>query len=132
MTSALDLVAGWPVHAAAAGYVTAAGGSGTTGTDRTFPLASVTKLLTTYAVLVAVEERTVDLDEPAGDRRDHPAAPARPRLRPPLRGRVLLTRPETTRIYSNTGIELAAAHLAAAAGFCSTRTSARRCSSRSP
>ncbi len=34
--------------------------------DRTFRLASVTKLLSTMAVLVAVEEGTVELDEPAG------------------------------------------------------------------
>ena len=117
-TSALDLVAGWPVHAAAAGYVTAGGGSGTTGTDKTFPLASVTKLLTTYALLVAVEERTVDLDEPAGGiygiTLRHLLAHASGL---PFEGDVLLTRPATTRIYSNTGIELAAAHLAAASGL---------------
>ena len=61
----LDLVAGWPVHTAAAGYL-AGGSTRTTGTDRPFPLASVTKQLATVAVLVAVEEGTVALDEPAG------------------------------------------------------------------
>ena len=111
MTSALDLVAGWPVHSAAAGYV-ADGGSASTGTDRPFPLASVTKLLTTYAVLVAVEEGTVELDELAGGiygvTLRHLLAHTSGL---PFEGDVLLARPGTTRIYSNTGIELAAAHV---------------------
>jgi CubicO group peptidase (beta-lactamase class C family) len=114
---ALGLVAGWPVHAAAAGYVTAAGAR-STGPDRSFPLASVTKLLTTLAVLVAVEEGTVALDEPAGGIEDvtvrHLLAHASGL---PFEGDVPITRPETTRIYSNTGIEVVAAHLEAAAGI---------------
>ena len=70
--------------------------------------ASVTKLLTGLAVLVAVEEGTVDLDEPAGPRGStlrHLLAHASglpPEEGPPL------SPPERRRIYSNYGIELAA------------------------
>lgn len=114
---ALELVAQWPVHAVAAGYVTARGARAT-GPDRTFPLASVTKLLTTLAVLVAVEEGSVALDEPAGGLEDvtlrHLLAHTSGL---PFEGDVPITRPETTRIYSNTGIELAAAHVEAATGM---------------
>jgi CubicO group peptidase (beta-lactamase class C family) len=64
---ALAAVAGWPVRTAAVG-VTSAGAvlAGTGPLDEALPLASVTKLLTAVAVLVAVEEETVGLDEPAG------------------------------------------------------------------
>ncbi|MGH9117258.1 MAG: serine hydrolase domain-containing protein [Acidimicrobiales bacterium] len=65
--SALDTVAGWPVERAAVGVtrpdaiVEAVGEP-----DEPFALASVTKLFSAYAVLVAIEEGTVGLDEPAG------------------------------------------------------------------
>ena len=118
---ALALVDGWPVHSVAAGYVTAHG-SRVTGPDRPFPLASVTKLLTTVAVLVAVEEGTVALDEPAGGTAlEADGVTLRHLLAHtsglPFEGDVAITRPETTRIYSNTGIELVAAHVATAAGI---------------
>ena len=71
--------------------------------------ASVTKLLTGTAILVAVEEGTVDLDEPAGPEGStvrHLLAHASglgPERGPPLMP------PAARRIYSNYGIELAAA-----------------------
>jgi CubicO group peptidase (beta-lactamase class C family) len=114
---ALDHVASWPVPHAAAGYVGAGGAPiATAGADRPFALASVTKLLTTYALLVAVEEGSVVLDE---------------EIRPKVTLRHLLAhasglsfdgqdpvaRPGTRRIYSNTGIEQAAAHLASRTGI---------------
>ena len=77
-----------------------------------FRWASVTKLLTGLAVLVAVEEGTVDVDEPAG--------PEGSTLRhllshasglPPDEGPPLMP-PERRRIYSNYGIELAAERIA--------------------
>jgi len=68
----------------------------------------VTKLLTGLAVLVAVEEGTVDLDEPAGP----PGATLRHLLAHasglPVDGEQPISEPGRRRIYSNTGIELAA------------------------
>jgi len=84
---ALDLVAEWPVPAAAAGVVARAGGGqapsgdrspartepagpfvvSTAGDpDRRYAWASVTKLCSALAVLVAVEEKTLALDDAAG------------------------------------------------------------------
>lgn len=66
--TALDLLAHWPApHPAAAvlnagGDVVAVGGD----TGRRDRWASITKLCTALAVLVAVEEGTLDLDDPAG------------------------------------------------------------------
>jgi CubicO group peptidase (beta-lactamase class C family) len=62
-----DLVAGWPVGRAAVGAATADGVEVVTGdAAQAFPLASVTKLFTAYATLVAIEEGTVELGDPAG------------------------------------------------------------------
>ena len=76
--------------------------------DAVLRWASVTKLLTGIAVLVAVEEGTVDLDEPAGPEGStlrHLLAHASGL--PPEEGPPLMP-PERRRIYSNYGIELAA------------------------
>ncbi len=73
---------GWGARTAAAGLVRAGGEAETHGPrDHEFRWASVTKLLTGYAVLVAVEEGTVDLDEPAGPPGVDAAASARARVR---------------------------------------------------
>jgi len=68
----------------------------------------VTKLLTGLALLVALEEGTVDLDEPAGP----PGATLRHLLSHasglPVDGGQPLTEPGRRRIYSNAGIESAA------------------------
>ena len=69
----LDVIDQWPVDHAAA--VVLSGKNSDEGgrfrafhgdQHRVFPLASVTKLLCAYAILVAVEEGAVDLDQPAG------------------------------------------------------------------
>src|SRR5438445_741800 len=62
---ALRQVDGWPSGHVAVGV---AGASESTygDTGRRFPWASVTKLATAVAMLVAAEEGIVDLDEPAG------------------------------------------------------------------
>jgi CubicO group peptidase (beta-lactamase class C family) len=62
------MIEDWPVEAAA---VTVVGADGTVlGThgrqDQVFELASVTKLLTAYATLIAVEEGAIEWDQPAG------------------------------------------------------------------
>ena len=64
---ALDEVRGWPVETVAAGYLDRLRRRRTVGaTAASRPLASVTKPLFAYAVLVAVEEGTLSLDQPAG------------------------------------------------------------------
>jgi CubicO group peptidase (beta-lactamase class C family) len=99
----------WDAGRAAAGVaradgVVAAHGPG----DLPVPWASVTKLLTGLALLVAVEEGTVDLDEPAGP----PGSTLRHLLAHasglPVDGEEPIAEPGRRRIYSNTGIELAA------------------------
>jgi CubicO group peptidase (beta-lactamase class C family) len=108
---ALELVADWPVpHAAACvfaadGTVLAEHGD----VDRSFRLASLSKMLTAWAVLVAVEEGLLELDEPAGQ----PGCTVRHLLAHaggyPFEGGRPIAAPARRRIYSNTGIELAAA-----------------------
>ena len=65
---ALQLVAGWDVPNAAAAVVAADGRIvGTIGDlDREFRLASLTKVATGWAAMVAVEEGTIGLDDPVG------------------------------------------------------------------
>ncbi|HEX6763332.1 MAG TPA: serine hydrolase domain-containing protein [Gaiellaceae bacterium] len=73
-----------------------------------FPWASVTKLATAIAVLVAAEEGLVDLDEPAGP----PGATLRHLLAHasglPFEDGPPLSPPGRRRIYSNAGFEVAA------------------------
>jgi CubicO group peptidase (beta-lactamase class C family) len=80
-------------------------------TDAVLRIASVTKLLTTYAVLIAVEEGSVTLDEPAGP----PGATVRHLLAHAsgygFTGSTPIARPGRRRIYSNTGIEVLARHV---------------------
>src|SRR5207248_2821478 len=80
--------------------------------DASLPWASVTKLLTGVAVLVAIEDGTVDLDEaagPEGSTLRHLLAHASGL--PPDDGPPLMP-PGKRRIYSNAGIERAAALVA--------------------
>jgi CubicO group peptidase (beta-lactamase class C family) len=105
---ALTQIAEWGAGVAAAGVVRADAVVATRGAqDAELPWASVTKLLTGLAVLAA-EEGTVDLDEAAGP----PGATLRHLLAHasglPVDGEQPLTEPGRRRIYSNTGIELAA------------------------
>jgi CubicO group peptidase (beta-lactamase class C family) len=99
----LDTVSGWPVGRAAVG-VTSAGATlaGTGPLDDPLPLASVSKLLTAMAVLVAVEEETLRLDDPAG-----PEGATVAHLLAHASGLGFegprITTPGRKRIYSNTG-----------------------------
>jgi CubicO group peptidase (beta-lactamase class C family) len=113
-----ELVAGWPVGRAAAGVATVDRAETVAGdAEASFPLASVTKLFTAYAVLVAVEEKTIGLDEPAGPEGStvrHLLAHASglpPEAGGPS-GRV-----GTRRIYSNVGYEVLAPELERRAGL---------------
>ena len=66
--AALEQVSSWPVPHAAAAVVTAEGEVlGSTGDiARPFRLASLSKMMTAWAVLIAVEEGTIALDAPVG------------------------------------------------------------------
>ncbi|WP_336318170.1 serine hydrolase domain-containing protein [Streptomyces lavendofoliae] len=110
------MIENWPVETAAAAVVradgTVAGAHGPTA--RRFPLASVTKPLAAYAVLVAYEEGAVELDEPAGPEGStvrhllaHTSGLAFDEHR-------VMAEPGTRRIYSNAGFEVLGDHVAAA------------------
>jgi CubicO group peptidase (beta-lactamase class C family) len=104
---ALRQIDGWPARNATAGVAGPGAVLAVRGpVERPFRWASVTKLLTATAVLVAVEEGTVDLDEAAGP----PGSTVRHLLAHasglPLDGDTPVTQPATRRIYSNTGLEI--------------------------
>ena len=106
---ALRLIDGWDAGTAAAGVARADGVVAKHGAvDVELRWASVTKLFTGVALLVALEEGTVDLDEPVGP----PGATLRHLLAHasglPVDGSEPIAEPGRRRIYSNTGIELAA------------------------
>jgi CubicO group peptidase (beta-lactamase class C family) len=81
-----------------------------------FPWASVTKLVTTFAVLDAVEDGVIDPGEPAGP----PGVTVRHLLGHasglPFEGEAVLAQPGTRRIYSNPGFDILGALLAARDG----------------
>jgi len=87
-------------------------------TDARLELASVTKPLVAYAALVAVEEGTIALDDPAGPEGStvaHLLAHASG-LAPDDPTRTL-AKPGTHRIYSSAGYAVLAAHIERASGF---------------
>jgi CubicO group peptidase (beta-lactamase class C family) len=83
--------------------------------DRVLRWASVTKLVTALAALIAAEEGVIDLDEPAGPE----GATVRHLLAHasglPFEGDKPIGRPGTRRVYSNTGFEVLAEHVEARA-----------------
>jgi CubicO group peptidase (beta-lactamase class C family) len=110
---ALRQIEEWPPETAAAVVLGRDGELGSAGPrDRVFRWASITKLLTALAVLVAAEEGTVDLDEPAGPEGStvrHLLAHASGL---PFDGPKPIARPGQRRIYSNTGYAVLGEHLA--------------------
>jgi CubicO group peptidase (beta-lactamase class C family) len=114
---ALRQIDGWGAEHAAAAVVGIAGELEAHGDRaRVYRIASVTKLMTALAALVAAEEGVIGLDEPAGP----PGSTVRHLLAhasglpfessgPPI------ARPGTRRIYSNAGFERLAEHVAARA-----------------
>jgi len=104
---ALDGIRHWPVDHVAAALVTAEGAVESAGAvHHRFALASITKLLTATAVLVAVEEEVLGLDDPEG--------PVGATVRHLLAhasgiapdGDAVIAPPGTRRAYSNRGYEL--------------------------
>ena len=113
-----DEIAAWPVGTAAAGV------TGPTATLATYGdtswrtrLASITKTMAGYAGMIAVEEGSITLDEPAGP----PGSTVRHLLAHasglPFEGQAPIAPPGRRRIYSNTGIEVFGATLADATGI---------------
>lgn len=117
----LRAVSSWPVGTAAAAVIGPAGVLAATGPlDHRFALASVTKPLAALAILVAVEEEAVALEDPA-DESLIPGATLRHLLAHAsgLAPERLLKSfpPAVRRVYSNVGIELAAALVSHAAAM---------------
>ncbi len=115
---ALRQIDDWPVELAAAGVVGSTGTLATRGpVAAVVRLASVSKIVTALATLVAAEEGVVDLDEPAGPTGStvrHLLAHASGL---PFEGPVPLMAPGRRRIYSNEGFRVLAEHVAVAAGM---------------
>jgi len=110
---ALRAIEGWGAGTAAAGVALVDAVVATHGpSDAELPWASVTKLLTGLAILVALEEGTVDLDEPAGP----PGSTVRHLLAHasglPFEGATPIGPPGRRRIYSNEGFRVLGEHLA--------------------
>lgn len=119
---ALHLTAAWPVdHVGAAVVVVPHEGSPHVDTcgdmDRSYRIASLSKPLAAWAALVAVEEGLLSLDQPIGQ----PGCTLRHLLAHAggysFDGSEPVAAPGVRRIYSNTGIELAADAVAAAAAM---------------
>ncbi|MFT4126503.1 MAG: serine hydrolase domain-containing protein [Gordonia sp. (in: high G+C Gram-positive bacteria)] len=115
--SVLEGLTAWPVAHAAGAVITADGVQFAGACDRVFELASVTKVLVAEAVLIAVEEGAIGLDDPAGP----PGATvahllahasgldfATPAVRAPV---------GTQRLYSSAGFEVLAETVEAATGI---------------
>ena len=113
---ALRQVADWPCQNVAVG-VTGAAEATHGDVERRFAWASVTKLATAVAMLVAAEEGIVDLDEPAGP----PESTFRHLLAHasglPFEDGAPIARPGRRRIYSNYGFDVAAALVGERAGM---------------
>lgn len=117
LADALATTSTWKVDHVASAVVGPGGTRAAHGPqDRPFWLASVTKLLTSYAALIAIEEGTMDLDEPAG-----PEGSTVRHLFAHTGGYGFDSKPMATpgrrRIYSNTGMDALGAHLADRAGM---------------
>jgi CubicO group peptidase (beta-lactamase class C family) len=122
LATALAAVDTWPVpDAAAAALVLHPGAEPVVvshgDAHRRYRLASISKPMAAWAALVAVEEGVVGLDDAVGQ----PGCTLRHLLAHaggyPFDGAEPISAPGRRRIYSNTGIELAAAHVEAATGF---------------
>jgi CubicO group peptidase (beta-lactamase class C family) len=113
---ALEQIDEWGAQNAAAGVVARDGIVAWRGDEgQEFLWASVTKPVVALAVLVAVEEGVVDLDEAAGP----PGSTVRHLLAHasglPFEGAAPIAEPGLRRIYSNTGFEVLAEHVEARA-----------------
>ncbi len=116
--AALGAVQGWEADFAAAA---ASGPDGTLATHgdtaAVVRVASITKLVTAWAVLVAAEEGAVSLEDPLGPPGSTVAHLLCHAGGWDFESRTVLSQPGTRRIYSNTGYDALAAHVSARTGF---------------
>lgn len=113
MARAFDVADGWPVEHHSVGYIDRRGTVHLHGdTERIYRLASVSKLMTAWAALIAVEDGSIALDDLVDDHGCtvhhllcHAGGYGFESTRP-------IVSPGRKRIYSNTGYELLAAHVA--------------------
>ena len=110
--AAFDLVASWPVERVAVGAIDRSGDIHLSGDRGTFRIASVSKVMTAWATLIAVEDGSVSLDDPVGD-----AGCTLRHLLAHTGGygfdtREAIVSPGKKRIYSNTGYDMIGAHVA--------------------
>ncbi|WP_394289336.1 serine hydrolase domain-containing protein [Microbacterium sp.] len=119
LTDAATAASQWPVDSASIAVVTADGTVRATAgdQDRAYRLASVTKPLSAYALLLAVEEGALSLDQPAG-----PEGATVAHLLAHTAGYDFSTRevraePGARRLYSNAGFEVLGELLEAETGI---------------
>ena len=113
-----QLVDSWPATHAAAGVIDQFGNVHTHGnTEMQFRLASVSKVMTAWATLIAVEDGTTSLDAEVGQHGRtlrqllaHAGGYGFDAVEP-------IVSAERKRIYSNTGYEMIAQHIAQASGI---------------
>jgi CubicO group peptidase (beta-lactamase class C family) len=109
---AFELIAAWPVDNVAAAVIDRRGEIHFYGDEsREFHLASVSKVITAWAVLVACEEGTLSLSDASGQDDctvRHLLAHAGGYA---FEGDAPIGKPGARRVYSNTGYELLATHL---------------------
>ncbi|MFP5256110.1 MAG: serine hydrolase domain-containing protein [Acidimicrobiia bacterium] len=118
MADGLESLAGWPGEHRAAGWVARDGRRAVAGAvDHVLPLASVTKVLTALAVLVAVEEEVLSLDEPAGPEGSTVRLLLCHASGLPFQGRTPISEPGARRIYGNAAYELLGELLSERTGF---------------
>jgi len=117
--TALAQVAAWPAEHAAAAVVAPAATCARVGdAARVFRLASISKVMAAWATLIAVEEGSLALDDPAGP----PGATVRHLLCHASgcgfeSGAPVVAPPGTRRIYSNQGFDLFAEHVEQVTGI---------------
>jgi CubicO group peptidase (beta-lactamase class C family) len=103
----LDAIAHWPGGRRSAGWRAADGTHEVAGDlDGPYRLASVTKLLSTLGVLVAVEDGSVELDEPAGPEGSTVRLLLCHASGLPFQGSRPIARPGQRRIYGNPAFEV--------------------------
>src|SRR3954453_15006117 len=109
---ALRLVDAWPAGHVAVGVASARGKLHVHGEGREYRWASVTKPVTALACLVAAEEGTLDLDEPAGPEGSTVCHLLAHASGLPFDGPKPLARPGQRRIDSTSGYAVLGEHLA--------------------